>query len=116
MQFTIRWDDVVLAGAVPTLHNQVIVSLYFRGDEGTTSAEMARTLCGADWALGLQSLTPRFKELVKKELIFKTTKKRRDPATLRTRSVWNLTDRGRDLARSLIRLEAVLQRSAIWSG
>lgn len=107
----IAWEQLVLSGVIPALHNRILVALVLQEHSGATSAEAARLLYGAGWALALQSLTPRFKELQKKGLIYKTATRRLDPVTNRTRTVWAITDQGRDTARSLLKLSAFTRGS-----
>lgn len=107
----IAWEELVLSGVVPALHNRILVALALQEHYGATSAEVSRLLFGTGWALGLQSITPRFKELQKKRLVYKTHTRRQDPITGRNRTVWALTDEGRDIARGLLKLSPFLRRS-----
>lgn len=105
------WEDLVVSGVIPALHNRILVALVLQDHEGATSAEVCRLLFGEDWGRALQSITPRFRELEKRGLVYKTRERRCDPVTKRTRTVWSLTDQGRDCARSLVRLSAINKRS-----
>lgn len=112
LSYGLEWDEVVLAGVIPSLHNRVLVDLLLCGDRGATAAEVSRHLFREGWALGLQSTTPRFRELAKDGLVCKSGKRRLDPATSRTRAIWCLTDMGRDRTRAMLKLSAFLNTSA----